>query len=139
MQGVMQPDKTRQYLLACVASLSAVFIISFITNSIFYLASENSWGGLLIIFLVSFVTTNAAAFALLLWGLPIHYILKKYNKKLLIHYLIFGLVPGIFIVFIFKPLGNDPIVQLMLQASYYGIIGSLSGGTFWYVLVRGNA
>ena len=115
--------------LATIKTLTVVFIVCYVLT--FIDSYGGDFGHWLITLSISVVTTIVAAIAMLIWGLPTHILLQRKNLKALKYYLLSGLVPGIFFVYIFKPFGQEAPYNLFLQAIQCGVVGSFIAGVFW--------
>ena len=75
----------------------------------------------------------------ILWGIPIHVVLRKYRKSSIVWYVIAGFLPGPIFIAFFKPFGNDALQYLFYQSLLCGVIGVIGAALFWYNMVRENA
>ena len=95
------------------------------------------------------VTTLALAMAMvaplvsgvffLIWGVPIHFVLLKFNRAGVWWYAAAGFLPAIVFVFGFKPMGNDPIMALLYQSAYLGVIGAIGAIVFWFYVIKNDS
>ncbi len=114
--------------------MAAIFVAASVFGYIDSLRTD--YWGIDTVFLVSIVTTLVALFVFLAIGIPIHLLLKFKSIESVYAYLVAGGIPGIVIVYIFKPFGNDSMKDLAIQASYLSFLGVLSAFIFWLVYYR---
>ncbi len=74
--------------------------------------------------------------SLLFWGLPIYLVLTKFKKTKVWWYMLAGFIPAPVFVFMFKPLGDDPLRDLISQSVYFGVIGAAGAIIFWFYVVK---
>ena len=116
-------------------------IVSFLATFAALLAFTSVFdrGGDLQAWRISIVALYGGAFLLLfilLWGLPVHYLMDKYNKNGLLWYGCAGVLPFTFFIFLFQPFGDDGLYSMMIQAIGLGGFGVLCSSVFWFFVVR---
>ncbi|MCP5345340.1 MAG: hypothetical protein R3F41_05010 [Gammaproteobacteria bacterium] len=75
----------------------------------------------------------------LLWGLPIHFIFRRFNLNNLAWYATAGALPGAPFVTIFTPFGNDPLSAQIWNSMLFSYIGAAGAVLFWFLTVRNDA
>jgi len=123
----------KRTILASLLSLLAVFLVNTI---VFYIDGTylGSWS-------IESVLAFSSVFALftlivmLLWGLPIHLLLQKKNKTHIFYYIVAGGIPGLIVVGVFKPFGQDALQHLVVQSLYLVAIGIVAAMVFWSIAV----
>ncbi len=116
-------------LLKSVAlALAAVFIFTFLVG----LGSEiaHAPAGFRGALLIASVASAIAIPVILLWCLPVHILLRKYNKAELNWYLVCGAFPGFVIIFVLQPFGEDEFSTLLGQSVMLSVVGILAGSVF---------
>jgi len=96
-------------------------------------------GGDLQAWRISIVAGYGGVFLLLfilLWGLPAHYLMAKFNKTGWLWYGSAGILPFSFFIFLAEPYGNDGLYFMTLQAIGLGAFGILCSSVFWFFVVR---
>lgn len=73
---------------------------------------------------------------LLVWGLPIYFVLEKMKKHKIGWYALAGFIPAPVFVFLFKPMGNDRINDLINQSLFLGVMGTAGATVFWFFVVK---
>ena len=121
----------KNLLLSTGGALLSIFVISFVLTFIHAIGGDYSHP--MISLYIAGVSTVVAAITMLVWGCPIHMILKRFELTSVYYYLLAGAVPGFVFVFVFLPFGNDPIDDLLLQSLLCGAYGSIAAACFWYI------
>lgn len=117
-------------------STLAVFVFTFIVGLGTEIAhSPAGWDGAL---LIATMASIIGLIVILLWGVPVHLLLKNYKKTQLHWYLISGVFPSFIIVFVFLPFGKDTLNELLIQSVVLGIVGALAAGVFGFFANRKN-
>ena len=111
-------------------SILVVFVLTFILGYGSDIAhSPAGWDGAL---LIASVASTIAAICIIVWGVPVHMLLKRYEKTKLRWYLVSGALPGFIVVFTFYPFGRDAFGTLLIQSTMLSVVGVLAAGVFWY-------
>ena len=126
----------RKILLASIVTLAFVFILNFLMG----LATEiaHSPAGLSGALLIASSASIVSLLVIVLWGIPVHLLLRYTRKRSYWWYFIAGLIPGFVVVFMFNIFGNDTIDLKILQALSLGIIGGISAIVFWHFTRESN-
>jgi hypothetical protein len=116
-------------------------IVSFLATFAALLASTWLFGseGDLLGLQISIMASYGGIFLLLfivLWGLPAHYLMAKYDKTKWFWYGIAGILPFPFFVFLLEPFGDDGVYHMTLQTIELGAFGVLCSSVFWFFVVQ---
>jgi len=115
-----------------IFTLVVVFVVIFILG--YQTEIAHSPAGLDGALFLSSVATTVAAIALLIFGFPLHFALKNLNKDKLSYYIFCGALLGFTVVVLFKPLGNDAFLTLLLQGVIFSVAGAFTAGVFFGII-----
>ncbi len=119
--------------IASLCAAIAVFIVTFLFSAIESVGSAYlvTWISLLI----ASVAALVALVAVVVWALPLHFVLKKLNRQNLVWYVFGSIVPSVTFIYAFKPFGEDSNIDLMKQAFFCSVCGVIAAAVFWYQAV----
>jgi len=116
---------------AFLVTLVLVFCLSFLIGLTGDIAhSDAGFDGAL---LVATYTTFLGAGALVVWGLPVHFLLVRMNKTKIYCYAIAGITPGFIFVFILSIFGEDETFGKILQFIPLAFVGAACASLFGYI------
>jgi hypothetical protein len=127
----------KRLLLAGIASLGTVFVCVLAIACMDVLRSK-MWGVEMAL-VVAVAATLAALAVLVIWGLPVYWLLKSRKRESLLSYAIAGALPAVFLVPSLRPFGDDTVPHLILQVFTLGVIGALAALVFWKLGTRSHA
>ena len=119
-----------------VASLLVIvtaFVVTFVVTAIDSIGSDYS--DIRISLLIAGVAALVAAITVIFWAIPVHLILKFFNRSNLAWYILTAIVPSFFFVYALKPFGHDSNTTLLSQALFCSLVGVIGATTFWYIAV----
>jgi hypothetical protein len=123
----------KNILIASLAFLLTVFALVFLVALIDSIGSD--FGDIRISAVIAGVATLVALIVLVVWAIPIHFLLGKFGKVKYCWYVLPALLPGFVFVYWLKPFGRDPDLHLLLQALFCSFVGVVSSLVFWYLAV----
>lgn len=121
-------------LFAVFLSILSVFVCSMLASLLDREFYENM--GFSAAMLISAYTAAAAFVVLLVWGIPVHLLLRRMSKKSIFYYLGAGFLPGAVLVLLLKPFGHDPNAMLAIQSLHLGALGAIAAAVFWFAIRR---
>ena len=98
-----------------------------------------SYSGLGIPFFIASIAAVVAIIVVIVWAIPMHFLLRHFEKSNITWYLLCAIIPAFIFVYGFKPFGNDMNADLLSQAFLCAVFGCLSALPFWYVAVYREA
>ena len=130
----------KKIILATVCSVIATFLATFFTVivNVLYKMPDDISLSLSIGLFMSLVAGVIGFFVILIWALPVHYYLYKFNKLNVMWYLLTAVIPSFGFIYIFKPFGHDSQIYLFQQALFCSFIGCVAAFVFWYIVVYKN-
>jgi len=93
------------------------------------------YSDIIISLLIAGVAALVSMVVLVIWALPLHYVLKKLERQALHWYLLAAVVPSVLFIYGFKPFGQDSSIDLMIQAVFCSLCGLIGAAVFWYMTV----
>jgi hypothetical protein len=127
----------KRVLLASIALLVTVFACVLAVAWIDALRGD-VWG-LEAALVVAGAATLVASAVLIIWGLPVHWLLQSRGRVSLLSYAAAGALPAVLLVPTLKPFGEDTVPQLLLQTFTFGVTGAIAAMVFCKVLGRSRA
>lgn len=116
---------------------TVVVVVSFLVTLILCLPeyiNKNAYP-LSMAFFIAGVASMVALVVTVIWAIPMHLILWKYNYDSYAWYLMLAIIPSLIFIYVFKPFGNDTATDLAMQAAICSFVGSVGASLFWYVIV----
>jgi hypothetical protein len=119
--------------VASLCTILTVFITTFLVSAVDSIGTVYS--GITLSLLTASVAAIVTMVVLVVWTLPLHYVLKKLERQALHWYLLAAVVPSVISIYGFKPFGQDSSVDLMKQALFCSVFGLIGAAVFWYMAV----
>lgn len=119
--------------VASLCTILTVFVMTFLVSAVDSIGTDYS--DIRISLLIAGVAAIVSMVVLVIWALPLHYVLKKLEQQALYWYLLAAVVPSVIFIYGFKPFGQDSSVDLMKQALFCSICGLFGAAVFWYMAV----
>ena len=119
--------------VASLCTILTVFITTFLVSAVDSIGTVYS--GITLSLLTASVAAIVTMVVLVVWTLPLHYVLKKLERQALHWYLLAAVVPSVIFIYGFKPFGQDSSVDLMKQALFCSVFGLIGAAVFWYMAV----
>lgn len=119
-----------------IGSLLTVFLITVLATAAPWIIGPNNDLREATSYGMAIVSPIVATVCLVVWGLPVHFILSKYKMKEFWWYVIAGFIPAPIFVFVTKPLGADITIHLLMQSIYFGVFGCIGALIFWFYVVK---
>jgi hypothetical protein len=129
-------NKIIQLIFGSVLTVASITLIAVLLQWLWGIGNDLQ---LATTYTMATVVPIVASFFLLVWGLPTHFLLSKLNKTKARWYSLAGFVPAPIFVFGFKPMGEDPILGLIYQSSYFGLISAIGATIFWFYVVKNSS
>ena len=123
---------------ASTLALVVIFISTFTIVAIGSIINDSNYAGLFISLGMAGAASILALIVMAIWVIPAHLILKHFGRTQVTWYVFTVLVPTFSVVYGFKPFRRDSAIDLLMQASFCGFVGTLGVITFWYILVYRN-
>lgn len=123
----------KSILLASLGAVLSVFVITLVASATGAIASE--YDDILISLIIASVAAVVALVAVVVWALPLHFVLLKLHRQNLAWYVLGALLPSVFFVYALKPFGLDSAEDLLQQALFCSLCGAVAAGVFWYIAV----
>lgn len=119
--------------VASLCTILTVFVMTFLVSAVDSIGTDYS--DIRISLLIAGVAAIVSMVVLVIWALPLHYVLKKLEQQALHWYLLAAVVPSVIFIYGFKPFGQDSSVDLMKQTLFCSICGLFGAAVFWYMAV----
>lgn len=119
--------------VASLCTILTVFITTFLVSAVDSIGTVYS--GITLSLLTASVAAIVTMVVLVVWTLPLHYVLKKLERQALHWYMLAAVVPSVIFIYGFKPFGQDSSVDLMKQALFCSVFGLIGAAVFWYMAV----
>jgi hypothetical protein len=119
--------------VASLCTILTVFVMTFLVSAVDSIGTDYS--DIRISLLIAGVAAIVSMVVLVIWALPLHYVLKKLERQALHWYLLAAVVPSVIFIYGFKPFGQDSSVDLMKQALFCSVCGLIGAAVFWYMAV----
>jgi ABC-type spermidine/putrescine transport system permease subunit II len=119
--------------VASLCTIFTVFVMTFLVSAVGSVGTDYS--DIRISLLIAWVAAIVSMVVLVIWALPLHYVLKKLERQALHWYLLAAVVPSVIFIYGFKPFGQDSSVDLMKQALFCIGCGFIGAAVFWYMAV----
>ena len=123
----------KHLLIASLVSVLTIFSATFVVTFIDSIGTAYSHPSITL--LIAGVSAMVASIVVLVWAIPIHFVLKRLSKLNVTWYLMSSIVPAFVFIYAFKPFGNDSSTDLFGQAIICTIYGCLGALSFWYIAV----
>jgi len=111
-----------------IATLTAT-LTGFLNAIIYLMWIANSIPELNAFIFVSFLGASIVLLAVVVWGIPIHFLLKHYHKQSIGWYILVGSIPSLLIPLDYLIGGNYP--NLILDTFYFIYVGVSASIAFW--------
>lgn len=118
--------------VASVLVVVIAFVVTFVVTAIDSIGSDYD---IRISLVIAGVAALVAAIVVIFWVIPVHLILKFFNRSNLAWYILAAIVPGFAFVYALKPFGNDSNTTLLAQTLFCSFVGAIGATTFWYIAV----
>ncbi len=119
--------------VASLCTILAVFLTTFLVTAVDSIGTD--YPGITLSLLTASVAAIVAIVVIVVWTLPLHYVLKKLERQAFHWYMLAAVVPSVIFIYGFKPFGQDSAVVLMKQALFCSVIGLIGAAVFWYMAV----
>jgi len=119
--------------IASLCTALTVFVVTFVVSAVGSIGT--AYSGITISLLTASLAAIVAMVVVVVWALPLHYVLKKLNRQEFHWYLLAAVVPSVIFIYGFKPFGQDSSVDLMKQALFCSGCGLIGAAVFWYMAV----
>ena len=116
--------------IASFCSVLTVFVAVFLVSAASSIGTDNSALGISLF--IAGVAALVACVVVLVWALPVHFVLRKFKSQSFFLYLVAAIVPSFVFVYVFKPFGHHPSADLLVQALNCSLVGVLGAASFWY-------
>ena len=123
----------KQELIASVIVVGIVFLITFVTTLAGAVGGD--YPEFILSAVIGGVAALVAAIVMLVWTLPVHMVFKRYGVSNIVWYVFLAIIPSFVFIFGFKPFGNDTYSDLIGQAFFCSLCGSLGAVAFWFFTV----
>lgn len=123
----------KREIQASLIVVVAVFLITFVAGVIDIGGGE--YQGVVLSAAIAGVAALVAIAVLLVWGLPAHFLLKKFGHSNVSWYVLVAIIPGFLFIYIFKPFGDDTHSDLLTQALFCSLCGVVGAVVFWFIAV----
>lgn len=124
----------KSLILASLAAVLAVFVITLVASAIGAIASE--YDDILISLLIAGVAAVVALFAVVVFAIPLHFVLLRLNRQRVVWYVLASIVLSFLFVYALKPFGLDSAADLLQQALFCSLCGGVAAVVFWYIAVH---
>lgn len=121
-------------LKAILAVMVTVFIIMFCMGVIEALSGNSI--SIVVGIYAGGIAAVISALITLVWVVPIHLLLAKFNRKQVYWYFLIAILPIGFFMFLFSLTGGYNTVTYLLQAAFCIALSLSAAFVFWYVGVR---
>ena len=122
----------KQLSMASGTVVLTVFVVTFVVAAIDSIGGDYPSG---ISLMIASVAAIVALIVVVVWAIPIHLLLQKYNRSNLAWYIFSAVIPSFAFIYIFKPFGHDTNIYLLGQALFCSFSGGLGAVAFWYIVV----
>ena len=109
-----------------------VFVVTFVVAAIDSIGSDYPAG---ISLMIAFVAAVVALIIMIVWAIPVHMLLQKYNQSNVAWYILAAVIPSFAFIYIFKPFGHDTNLDMLKQALFCSFAGGLGAIGFWFITV----
>lgn len=123
----------KRLFISSVLVVLIVFAVTFIVSLIDAIGYD--FPTVVISFLIASVAAIVALIVVVVWAIPVHFLLRRYGFSNIAWYVVAAIIPSFTFIYWLKPFGNDKPMELITQALFCSLAGGLGSVVFWYLVV----